>query len=99
MAKRGKMVRLSSKGQIVIPSGLRRELGLKTGEPLRVREGGPGQVIIERAADADASVDRMIEETRNKLAAWAQKTGRDLVDELHERRRRERERDRERWSR
>lgn len=83
-------VRVSSKGQIVIPAPLRRRLGIKTGQRLVVRAGrGEGVVLepAERAADA-------VEEMRKRLKSAARALGRDLVRELHARRRSERERER-----
>jgi AbrB family looped-hinge helix DNA binding protein len=77
------VTRLSSRGQIVIPAAIRRRLRLTTGEPLRVETGPPGErVIILRGQSRD--------EVRERLAraySWFQRTGRDLVEELHESRR------------
>ncbi len=92
MGRRSTIVRVSSKGQIVIPVAFRRRLGLKTGLPLAVRAGTQDD-IIERDSNA---VDEML----RRLRAAAKKLGGDPLRELHERRRREREieaRKRARW--
>src|SRR5574341_1028917 len=86
MPRSGSVVRLSSKGQIVIPAALRRRLGLSTGQPLQVRAGASGAVVFEPVPTADAGEARLLERIRE----WTRKTGRDLVAELHARRRRER---------
>ena len=89
MARSVPVVRLSSKGQLVIPAPLRRKLGLKTGEALAVRT-GPHREIVFSPAKADArSVQMMLRRARS----WVAGRQRDLVEELHERRRRERERE------
>lgn len=96
MARRLQVVRVSSKGQIVIPQDVRRRLGLKTGSSLRVRTSEEGEVILSPMTH-DSS---WIEEARDRFAAWAKEAGRDLVEELHQHRRHEREREasrRDRW--
>jgi AbrB family looped-hinge helix DNA binding protein len=86
----GDVTRLSSRGQVVIPAAIRRRLRLTTGEPLLVEAGPPGErVIILRGQSRD--------EIRQRLArgyAWFDRTGRDLVEELHESRRQARKRER-----
>jgi AbrB family looped-hinge helix DNA binding protein len=83
------VTRLSSRGQVVIPAGIRRRLRLAVGEPLVVETGAPGErVVILRGQSRD--------EIRDRLArgyAWFERTGRDLVEELHESRRRARRRE------
>jgi len=85
----GDMTRLSSRGQVVIPAAIRRRLRLTTGEPLLVEAGPPGErVIILRGQSRD--------EIRERLArgySWFDRTGRDLVEELHESRRQARKRE------
>jgi AbrB family looped-hinge helix DNA binding protein len=81
MARRGETVRVSSKGQIVIPARLRRALGLKTGQSLRIRQTGPGTVILSRPGDQD-EVDDMLARVRSSAAALAI----DPVEDLHRRR-------------
>lgn len=89
MARHAQVVRLSSKGQLVIPAPLRRQLGLKTGQALAVRT-GPDRQIVLRPAEADAEgLGQMLRRARS----WAPSRRRDLVEELHERRHRERERE------
>jgi AbrB family looped-hinge helix DNA binding protein len=90
MARQVQVVRLSSKGQLVIPAALRRKLGMKTGQALAVHT-GVGQEIVLSPADAPG-LDGMLRRAR----AWKPNRRRDLVEELHERRRRERERGGER---
>jgi AbrB family looped-hinge helix DNA binding protein len=84
------MTRLSSRGQVVIPAAIRRRLRLAAGEPLLVETGPPGErVIILRGQGRD--------EARERLAhaySWFERTGRDLVEELHESRRQARARER-----
>jgi AbrB family looped-hinge helix DNA binding protein len=83
------VTKLSSRGQVVIPAAIRRRLRLTAGEPLLVESGPPGErVIILRGQSRD--------EIRERLAdgyAWFERTGRDLVEELHESRRRARKRE------
>jgi AbrB family looped-hinge helix DNA binding protein len=83
------VTRLSSRGQVVIPAAIRRRLRLIAGEPLLVESGPPGErVIILRGQSR--------QEVRERLArgyAWFKRTGRDLVEELHESRRRARKRE------
>jgi AbrB family looped-hinge helix DNA binding protein len=84
------VTRLSSRGQVVIPAAIRRRLRLTAGEELLVETGPPGErVVVLRGQSRD--------EIRERLAsgyAWFEKTGRDLVEELHESRRRARKRER-----
>jgi len=75
---------MSSKGQVVIPASVRRELGLRSGQVLRVRK-GVGKEIVLTAVEDDSVIQQMLERAR----AW--EPDRDLVAELHERRQRERE--------
>jgi AbrB family looped-hinge helix DNA binding protein len=89
MPRRAIVTRLSSKGQVVIPADLRRALGLKAGQALAVRTGSTRELILA-PVEEDAS---MIEEMRHRMRAWAARTGRDLVEELHQRRREERRRE------
>lgn len=46
------IVKLSSKGQIVIPKDIRDELALREGEPMRVRRSGR-QIILEAAENSN----------------------------------------------
>jgi AbrB family looped-hinge helix DNA binding protein len=96
MRRRLSVVRVSSKGQIVIPAPIRRKLGLRTGQPLAVRTGNGREVVFvpieEHAGDVQAMLGR--------IRAAAAKSRRDPVEELHRRRRAERERENktaERW--
>jgi AbrB family looped-hinge helix DNA binding protein len=87
---------MSSKGQVVIPASLRRQLRLKTGQPLSVRT-GPRDELILRPVDREA---QPMDEMLRRLRRAAQEIGRDLLAEFHERRRQEREREakkHERW--
>ncbi len=86
MARRSETVRVSSKGQVVIPAGLRRALGLKTGQSLRIRQTGPGTMTLSRP-DEREEADDMLERVR----ACAAELAFDPVEELHSRRTRERE--------
>ena len=91
------MVRISSKGQIVIPVAFRRKLGLKTGQSLAVRAGAEGEIVLRPVDQDSAAVDEML----RRLRAAGRKLGGDPLHEFHERRRREREiegRKHERWS-
>lgn len=89
MARRAQVVRLSSKGQLVIPAPLRRQLGLKTGQALAVRTGPHRQLVLSPAEVDSHGLEMMLRRARS----WAGGRRRDLVAELHERRRRERERE------
>ena len=94
MGRESTIVRVSSKGQIVIPVAIRRRLGLKTGQPLAIRATTQDEIVLRPADDA---VDEML----RRLRAAARKLGDDPLRELQERRRRERAREarkHERWS-
>ncbi len=97
MGRASTIVRVSSKGQIVIPVAVRRRLGLKTGQPLAIRTNTQDEIVL-RPADRDSdAVDEML----RRLRSAARKRGGDPLRELHERRRRERAletRKHERWS-
>lgn len=80
-------MRLSSKGQIVIPAHVRRLLGLETGRLLAVRI-GRGRELILTAGEEAASVDVLLRRARS----WAARSGWDPVEALHVRRREERSR-------
>lgn len=82
------MVRVSSQGQVVIPVSVRRQLGLKAGQSLAVRTGRGREVVLLPVEDGVPDVEDMLRRAR----AWVTRTGRDLVEELHERRRVERAR-------
>jgi AbrB family looped-hinge helix DNA binding protein len=84
------VTRLSSRGQVVIPAAIRRRLRLTTGEPLLVEIGPPGErVIILRGQSRDEIRERL-----TGAYSWFERTGRDLVEELHESRRQARKRER-----
>ncbi len=97
MGRQTSVVRISSKGQIVIPLAFRRRLGLKTGQSLAVRTGTRGELVLrlldQECADAD--------DLRRRLQAAGDKLGGDPLAALEERRRRDRlseVRKHERWS-
>jgi len=89
MPRRATIVRLSSKGQLVIPAALRRTLGLRAGQALAVRSGARREIVLSPAEVDEQSVDIMLRRARS----WAPARRRDLVEELHQRRRRERARE------
>lgn len=84
-ARKEGTVRLSSKGQVVIPASIRRELGLKTGRVLRVRAQSPRQIVLSLPEEEPESLEEMLKRAR----AWKSKVN--LVDELHSWRQRQRE--------
>jgi AbrB family looped-hinge helix DNA binding protein len=88
MGKRARTVHISSKGQIVIPAELRRAMGLTVGGELRVRLDSPRKLVLT-VPEYDEDELRAI---FAKSEEWTRKTGRDLVEELHHRRRQERAR-------
>ena len=83
------VTRLSSRGQVVIPAAIRRRLRLATGEALLVETGPPGERVVVLRGQCDEIRDRLV-----RGYAWFEKTGRDLVEELHESRRQARKRER-----
>jgi AbrB family looped-hinge helix DNA binding protein len=85
MARRTDTVRISSKGQVVIPARLRRALGLKTGQTLTIRQTGPSSATLSRSDDRD-QIDDMLARVR-RFAAGQEF---DPIEELHRRRTRER---------
>ena len=88
MPRSASVVRLSSKGQVVIPVHIRRQLGLRTGQPLAVRTGRRSDIILGPAPERARDVEALLRRARS----WAAPRKRDLVAELHERRRQERAR-------
>ena len=92
MGRSRSVVRLSSKGQVVIPAHIRRQLGLRTGQALAVRAGRNADIILGPVAERARDVEALLRRARS----WGAARNRDLVSELHERRRRERARLRER---
>ena len=89
MPRHTTVVHLSSKGQLVIPASLRRKLNLKTGQALRVRSGAHREIVFSPAEADSQSLEVMLRQARS----WVAASRRDLVEELHQRRRRERERE------
>jgi AbrB family looped-hinge helix DNA binding protein len=89
MPRHATVVRLSSKGQLVIPAPLRRKLGFKTGQVLAVRIGAHREIVFSPAEVDSRGLDTMLKKARS----WVTTRRRDLVEELHQRRRRERERE------
>jgi AbrB family looped-hinge helix DNA binding protein len=89
MPRQTGVLRLSSKGQLVIPAALRRKVGLKTGQVLAVRAGRGDEIVLRPAGAEPTDLESMLRRAR----AWRVASRRDLVEELHARRRRERERD------
>jgi AbrB family looped-hinge helix DNA binding protein len=89
MPRHATVVRLSSKGQLVIPASLRRKLGLKTGQALTVRTGARREIVLTAAESDSEDVEMMLRQARS----WVPPRRRDLVEELHRRRRGERERE------
>ncbi len=86
MPRHATVVRLSSKGQLVIPASVRRKLGLKTGQALAVRTGSHREIVLSPAEEDSRGLESMLAQARS----WAPAQERDLVAELHERRRQER---------
>jgi AbrB family looped-hinge helix DNA binding protein len=83
-----RIVRVSSKGQVVIPAALRRRLRIHAGQPLALRAGSRDDELILRPVDSDTrAVDAMLRKLRRAATAL----GRDLLAEMHERRGRDRE--------
>jgi AbrB family looped-hinge helix DNA binding protein len=86
MPRHATVVRLSSRGQLVIPASLRRKFGLKTGQALAVRTGAHREIVLSPAEEDSRSLEAMLGQAR----AWTGARRRNLVEELHDRRRRER---------
>jgi AbrB family looped-hinge helix DNA binding protein len=86
MASPKQTLRMSSKGQVVLPVDVRRELGLASGRELRIRRQGRS-IILTPVEASDLSVEDALEKLRSASSSF----GRDLVEELHARRREERE--------
>ena len=64
MGRQSTIVRMSSKGQIVIPVAVRRRLGLKTGQPLAIHANTQDEIVL-RPADRDSdAVDEMLRRLR-----------------------------------
>lgn len=91
MGKPARVVRLSSKGQIVIPADVRRRAKLRAGDALVVRSGARREIIFTPAEELSQDLDKVLRDARKWFASWKKKTGRDPLEEFHERRRKERE--------
>jgi AbrB family looped-hinge helix DNA binding protein len=87
MAKQAQVVRLSSKGQVVIPAAIRRRLRLKTGQPLMIRAGAKSEVILSAFEDPSREAEALL----RRIRTAARGSPGDPVEELHRRRRAERE--------
>ncbi|MFO7724013.1 MAG: AbrB/MazE/SpoVT family DNA-binding domain-containing protein [Oceanipulchritudo sp.] len=75
--------KLSSKGQLVLPAGYRRKMGLAEGSPIRIREDG-NRLILEPARPGKATFIHVAGCARPILSMGAQRViaDRDLVDPL-----------------
>lgn len=93
MARSTNIVRLSSRGQVVLPAKLRRETSLKTGQLLRALPGKGRDIILRPAEDEESDLVEALAEARAWFRAWMRKTGRDPLKELELARRGERERE------
>jgi AbrB family looped-hinge helix DNA binding protein len=93
MGRRTCVVRLSSKGQIVIPVELRRELGLRAGQVLAVTRGPAGGLLFRPAEKAGADLEAELDGARAWFADWRRRTGRDPLEEFQARRSEERRRE------
>ncbi len=93
MGRRTVIVRMSSKGQVVIPAEIRRSLGWGMGCELAVVPGKSRELILRPAKDAFVDLDAALEQSRAWFADWERRTGRDPLKELDESRRKERERE------
>jgi AbrB family looped-hinge helix DNA binding protein len=63
--KTERMVRVSSKGQIVLPKRFRDQLGIATGDYLLVKEMKDGALRIEKS-EAASELDRILEPLRQE---------------------------------
>ena len=61
------LTRMSSKGQIVIPSGLRKDM--KEGEQLIIIKNGH-QLILKKASEMDKNLKEDLEFAKRTEAAW-----------------------------
>jgi AbrB family looped-hinge helix DNA binding protein len=84
VTRRVDSVRLSSKGQVVIPVGVRRALRLRAGQQLRIRRSA-GEIVLTPATEEEDPVAML-----RRAQAWAARNRRDLVGDLHRRRASER---------
>lgn len=82
-------IRISSKGQVVIPARVRRQLKLETGDELAVEIGPEGDAILLRRR-RPSEMERRIEQGYR----WLERSGADPVESLHASRRRARARER-----
>ncbi len=83
------IVRLSSKGQIIIPSSIRKSLSLRVGQPLVVREREGREIVFIPLENEALDLDSLLERARD----WVEAAGRDLAEDLHLRRLQEREKE------
>ena len=82
-------VRLSSKGQLVVPARIRRRLGWVAGRTIRLKVESNQQLTLSLIETSTGGLADMLMRART----WASASRRDLVEELDERRREERRRE------
>lgn len=63
------IVKVLEKGQVTLPAKLRQEIGLETGDYVRVEKEGSRivltpQAVVERHPDIDAALDTALEDVR-----------------------------------
>jgi antitoxin PrlF len=84
MAAELKLVRVQEKGQVTLPAGIRKRLGLKKGDYVAVEETPEGVLITPQAAQALKALDQMGAILREKgvtLDDWLE-SGRAIREEL-----------------
>ena len=60
MPRKTRVLRLSSKGQIIIPASLRRQLGLKKGQAMEVRRGDGRELIFAPVEEQNLDLEAML---------------------------------------
>ena len=85
-------VKVSDKFQVVIPKAVRKQLGIKAGQKVRVQANKQGQVIIKKdqADDMPAWINKYAGTLKSDQTAWG-KAGMDASEWL----RRQRDNDRD----
>lgn len=76
--------RISSKGQVTLPATVRKKLGLRTGDVLKVVFSEDGKVILGRKMDSRKDPTTALEALRKTAGLWKEmsESGEEFVSQL-----------------
>ncbi len=75
---------ISSKGQITLPAPVRKKLGLRTGDVLKVMVAGDGKVILSRKMESHQDPITALDILRETAGFWKEmsESGEEFVSQL-----------------